>query len=191
MVAMAGASPTSAPSPTVPCCALSAQPSLSKAALVPTPAGPGPSHPPEDGRWAGGALVPKGYEGAQDTRGPHSDPQTPGPRDTADQPPIPPLPGAWCPFEHGRTHANTCTHTHSLVHCLPLPPGPGRRPFPFLPPLFPSCLARGLGAALLSAAPRHAHRHEAPSPFKAGRAAPSPGQACLACMCLPAPCRLT
>lgn len=169
----------------------SPQPSLSEAALVPTPAEPGLSRPPEDGRWAGGALVPKGYEGAQDTRGPHSDPQTPGPRDAADQPRISPLPGAWCPFEHGRTHANTCTHTHSLVHCLPLPPGPGRRPFPFLPPLLPSCLTRGLGAAPPSAAPRHAHRHEAPSPFKAGRAAPSPGQVCLAGTCLPAPCKLT
>ena len=125
------ASPTPAPSPTLPCCALpillcqrqpwslhlqgQARHTLQRTA----------------GRQAGGALVPKGYEGAQDIHGTHSNPQTPGPRDMADQPPIPLLPGPWCPFEHGRTHANTCIHTRSLAHCLPSSPGPGRRPFSF------------------------------------------------------------
>lgn len=155
----------------------SAHPSLSEAALVPAPAGPGPSHPPEDGRQAGGALVRKGYERAQDTRGPHSNPQTPGPRDTADQPLIPPLPGPRCLLEHGRTHTNTCTHTHSLAHCPSSSPGPGRRPFPFsLHRSLPD--SPGIWVQPRSVPPLTCPQERSTLSFKARRATPSPGQVC-------------
>lgn len=73
----------------------------------------------------------------------------------------------------------TRVHTHLRSHAAcPRPRAQGGGPSPFSLhcslPASPGVWVQPRPAP----PPPHAHRHKAPSPFKAGRAAPSPGQVC-------------
>lgn len=112
----------------------SPQPSLSEAALVPTPAEPGPSRPPEDGRWAGGQAgpwSPRAMKGPRTHVVPTVTPRPPGQgtlQTSHLSHPCQELGARLSMDAHTQTHVHT--HIRSYTAC-PCPRAQGGGPSPF------------------------------------------------------------